>query len=340
VPASAEVESSIERQARRAITVPLLLLVWAFVIAILPFAALVAGVVDAARRSRGSGLRALFVFVVYLSCEVIGVVAALLLWFTRVWRDEARHVEQHYRLQRWWAGTIFDTSARLFDLHVVVEGREEVLPGPVLVLMRHVSVADTLLPVSLLGRPLGLRLRHVMKRELLRDPCLDIVGQRLPNAFVRRGSGQASREIDALRTLGRDLGDRDGVLIFPEGTRFSEQARKRALERLRAGRTPELATRAEQLRHVLPPHLGGVLGLLDENLHADVVIAAHVGFEGTRSLAEFWRGALVGRTIRLRLWREGRAAIPEDTEARIAWLYGWWETIDAWVDAELASARS
>jgi 1-acyl-sn-glycerol-3-phosphate acyltransferase len=86
----------------------------------------------------------------------------------------------------------------------------------VIVLMRHASLADSLLPAVLLGTR-GLRLRYVLKRELLWDPCLDVVGQRLPNAFIRRGSGESDAEIDAIRALGRDLGDDEGVLIYPEG---------------------------------------------------------------------------------------------------------------------------
>ena len=36
------------------------------------------------------------------------------------------------------------------------------------------------------SRRYHLRLRYVLKRELLWDPCLDIVGQRVPNIFVDR----------------------------------------------------------------------------------------------------------------------------------------------------------
>ena len=44
------------------------------------------------------------------------------------------------------------------------------------------------------------------ERELLWDPCLDVVGQRLPNVFVRRGDGDGASEIAAVRAPAADLG--------------------------------------------------------------------------------------------------------------------------------------
>jgi len=34
----------------------------------------------------------------------------------------------------------------------------------------------------------------------------------------------------------------------------------------------------------------------------------------------------------MRWWRVPREEIPEGREARIDWLFGWWERIDTWVD--------
>ena len=39
-------------------------------------------------------------------------------------------------------------------------------------------------------------------------------------------------------------------------------------------------------------------------------ILAHVGFEGTASLNDIWRGKLIGRTTQLCFWRVPGAAIP------------------------------
>ena len=56
-------------------------------------------------------------------------------------------------------------------------------------------MGDTVLPVVFFALPTGVRLRYVLKRELLFDPCLDIVGQRLPNYFARRGAGATEQEV-------------------------------------------------------------------------------------------------------------------------------------------------
>jgi len=185
-----------------------------------------------------------------------------------------------------------------------------------------------------------MQLRYVLKRELLWDPCLDLVGRRLPNAFVARGSERSTHaatratlpttpEIDAVKSLARDLNERSAVLIYPEGTRFSESKLARAKERLRElGRT-EHADLAAGFRHVLPPKLGGPLALLSAAPDVDVVVLEHTGFEGAATLASFWNGGLIGKTVRVRLRRFGAATLPRDALA--GWLFARWAEVDAWV---------
>ena len=56
--------------------------------------------------------------------------------------------------------------------------------GPLIVFIRHSSTIDTLIPTELITRRHGLKLRFVMKTELLADPCLDVAGHWVPNYFV------------------------------------------------------------------------------------------------------------------------------------------------------------
>jgi len=204
------------------------------------------------------------------------------------------------------------------------------------VFIRHVSTADTLLPVVLLTGRAGIVLRYVLKRELLWDPCLDIVGNRLPNCFVRRESGQSAAEIAAVVRLLDGLAAHEGVLIYPEGTRFTPAKRERALARLAEGPAtePALLARARALTNLLPPRLGGPLALLESNPGADVLFCAHTGFEGTRSLADLMAGGLVGTTVRVRLWRVPFAEIPRTRSAMASWLYDHWARMDAWIAAQ------
>jgi 1-acyl-sn-glycerol-3-phosphate acyltransferase len=151
---------------------------------------------------------------------------------------------------------------------------------------------------------------------------------------VRRGTGEA-QEVDRVRRLARGLGARDGVVIYPEGTRFTVERRARAIARIRAGDTP-LAARAERLRHLLPPRLGGVGALLDGAPGADVVVIAHHGLDGLRLVSDIWRGGLVGLVLQVRMTRVPRSAVPEGDAARAEWLYDIWQDVDDWLEERFA----
>jgi hypothetical protein len=63
-------------------------------------------------------------------------------------------------------------------------------------------------------------------------------------------------------------------------------------------------------------------------------MVAHRGLEGFATIADVWRGRLVGLTVRARMWRIPRSAIPASTEERVAWLDEQWEAVDAWVGGD------
>lgn len=323
---------------RRVVTVPAVLSLALASVLLAPLWIPALALVDLLRPTRrAAALRAGAMLTVYLQCEAIGLAVAALLWLATPGRSAAareRFRRRNAALQGWWATALFGAAQRIYGMRLDVEGADEPSRGPLLLLARHASVADTLLPAVLVTAPHGIRLRYVLKRELLWDPCLDVVGQRLPNVFVRRGSEDSVREIAAVRELGRDLGPGEGVLIYPEGTRFDPSKRVRVLERLRASGDAQRALRAARLRHVLPPRRGGSLALLEAAPEADVVFCAHTGLEGAGTLADLWRGELVGAVVRVRFWRVPRGEIPADPSARGAWLDAWWERIDAWIGAK------
>jgi len=186
--------------------------------------------------------------------------------------------------------------------------------GPVIVLVRHASIIDNLLPSVLVARAHRIRLRYVLKRELLRDPCLDVAGRRLPNYFVRRDTGEQV-ERDNVRRLAEGLSPRDGVLLYPEGTRFTPERRIRAIERI-AERDPQRARRVEGIEHLMPPKVGGFLAVLDGAPGVDVVVMTHAGFDGLRLISDMWRGALVGRVIRVRFERTEHAGGTAELDLR------------------------
>jgi 1-acyl-sn-glycerol-3-phosphate acyltransferase len=321
---------------RRVITVPGYAAAWLLWLGAAPLWIPLAVIVDAVRRSRSVALRSGALVTVYLTCEMLGIVASGLLW---AWKgilrvDAERWTDIHFRLEAWWGTTLFRAVVRLFGLRIEVESDADLGRGPYLLLFRHASTGDTLLASALVSKPHGLRLRYVLKQELLWDPCLDIVGNRLPNVFVDRLSDDSAAEVRRVQELARDLGSRDGILLYPEGTRFSEAKRRRVLERFQQNGDAKMLEYAGSLAFVLPPRPGGTLGLLEAGPEADIVVCAHTGFEGAASLAQIWNGALLNRVIRVQFRRIPRDEIPTERNARIAWILQEWTRVDAWVESQ------
>ena len=125
------------------------------------------------------------------------------------------------------AAVVLGSARRLFALRFEIEGAEAPHPGPILVLARHASIVDNLLPAWFVVRPHAITLRYVLKKELLSDPVLDVGGSRLPNYFVDRSSTSPRAELRGITELATDLPPNEGVLIFPEGTRIPPGKRGR-----------------------------------------------------------------------------------------------------------------
>jgi 1-acyl-sn-glycerol-3-phosphate acyltransferase len=319
---------------RRAVTVPTMLIAAVISVATGPLWGLGLLLIDLVRGGPWRSLRCGAALAWLFLCESAGILASGWFWFARAF-GRRREVEAwqraHFRLQCWWGGAILAGVTRVFGLRLVVEGHEQAQASPQLLFLRHASLADSLLPAVLVSGPFGVRLRYVLKRELLWDPCLDIVGNRMPNHFVDRQPDDREDELEQVRQLARDLAPGHGVVIFPEGTRFTEAKRERILQRLRERGPHEQWEQAASLRHVLPPRPGGPLALIDAAPHADVVFCAHTGFEGTSGLKDLWDGALVGATVRVRFTRVPAAEVPTEPEARRSWLLEQWAQLDAWI---------
>ncbi|MGK0359712.1 MAG: 1-acyl-sn-glycerol-3-phosphate acyltransferase [Bradymonadia bacterium] len=276
-------------------------------------------------------LRCVAYFACYLWIECAGILGSAALWFVQLIERAPRdkRLARLYRLQAWWGHNMVSALGRIFGLTFEHTGQEALhARGPVLVFVRHASTADTMLPLALFG-PHRLHLRFVLKKELLFDPCLDLVGNQLPNYFIDRAIG-GTQEIAGVAALADNLGPNDGVLLYPEGTRFTPRKRARIIERLREKGEDEAARRAEGLRHVLPPRMGGALALL-KACEADVIIMMHSGFDGITSLRHLVDGTLVGRTIRTHFVRFPRASIPDGDHERAVWLHRRWMELDAWL---------
>lgn len=314
---------------RRVVSIPAVIAACLLLVAGAPLWFFAALVVDAgrsmvARRWSASTLRVLAFGAVYLAAQVVGLAALA-----------TASTERTYRIQAAWSAALFAAVRRIFQLTFVVHGIKEAnAPGPVIVLVRHASIIDTLLPSVLLAprtkRGVARRLRFVLKHELLADPCLDVAGTRLPNHFVTRRAHDTAADLAGLMALARDLDDDEGVVIFPEGTRATGAKRARALARLEQ-EDPARHGRYVRLEHVLPPKLKGVDALLEGAPTADVVVLAHRGLDGFATVADLWRGTLVRRAVHIALWRVPRAEVPPAGSTRTAFLDAQWARVDALV---------
>jgi 1-acyl-sn-glycerol-3-phosphate acyltransferase len=318
------------RWRRRLLSISAFGLLTALALALLPIVLPLALIRDLVVRSRLAWVRCFLLLSWYVLCESWGMLAALGLWLAYPLLGRERFGRAVVVLQRCWAGALTRGILVLFSMRIEVEGAQCVERGPLILLVRHASVADTLLPMWIVAGPNRYAPRYVLKQELRWDPCLDIVGHWMPNAFVRRGDGNS--EVERIAQLGERLGPEGLVVLFPEGTRFSPRGLERRLAELRE-RDDVLLEVGQSLRRCLPPRSGGALGLLERARGVDVAILAHVGLDSLRTMADIFDGALIDRRIRVGLWRVPAAEIPYDIAGRREWLFSQWVAIDKWIAA-------
>jgi 1-acyl-sn-glycerol-3-phosphate acyltransferase len=156
------------------------------------------------------------------------------------------------------------------------------------------------------------------------------VMNRIPARFVSPSKGGKNFEAQ-IAELASDLDGNDAFVIFPEGGNFTPQRRQRGIDRLRKLGLERMARRAERMTHVLAPRPGGLLAALDAAPDADVVLVAHTGLDHMLTVGDVWRELPMDKVIVMRWWQVPSDEIPVDRDARIEWLFGWWERIDDWI---------
>jgi 1-acyl-sn-glycerol-3-phosphate acyltransferase len=320
---------------RRLVSIPLLLCLTLLTTALLPALILLALLLQLLPACRGA-LRTLAFAFCYLWCETAGVLACFTAWLhavvTRRRREDPRYLASNYQLQRWWVQSLYSAGLWLYGVRLQISGEDALHGGAPILMPRHASLADTLLPLVCYGLPYNIHLAYVMKRELLWDPCLDIVGHRVPNFFIDRAAEDGSAEANGMAKLLRELPADTGLLIYPEGTRFSNARRERAMRRLQPVVTEQQWQRMQSWRDLLPPRLGGPMTLLRENPGRDLLFCAHLGFEGASHLRNLFSGKWTNALIKVHFWRIPFARIPKGDEALQAFLWTQWDQMQQHVD--------
>lgn len=322
---------------RRLVLAPLVIVVTLFMLVTLPFWL----VVTAAASLRlpppqRRGARFVWFGVVWLTLESAVLIACLWLWVA----GGARRQERHYGLIRWFLEKVYAAAVRIFRLTMDIEEpelteeeRSARLTRPIIVLSRHAGPGDSFLLIYHLLAGYQRRPRIVMKAALQYDPSLDVVINRLPNAFVPRKSGQTC-VIDEIRRLSATMEDQDALVIFPEGGNFTPRRRRLAIRRLEEKGLAEEAERARGMDHLLPPRPNGALAAIEACPSADVIFVAHTGLDDLITMGDVWRKLPVSAHITAKWWRVPAGQVPTGREERIRWLYDHWEQIDSWISAQ------
>ena len=233
-------------------------------------------------------------------------------------------MEQNRAIQFWWAQGLLDMGQKLYKLRIEVSGKDALKGNTALLLSRHSSMGDTALPLLFFGKARNEGLRYVLKQELQLLPCLDIGGHRLPNVFVDRTGADSAKAVKDVSDLIATAGPDESVLIYPEGTRFTQEKH----DQLRA-KHPQLEAQLDRWPNLLPLRLGGVTGMLAANPGKDLVFLAHAGFEGSADIRDLLGGGWLNQRVRLHFWRVSYSELPKDNVQDF--LFAEWDKMQATV---------
>lgn len=333
------------RPLRRLVLAPLMVLATAGLLAATPFVVLVLAFAVRFLPGRWRALRLFWFLLVYLVRESVGIFALATLWLLSGagWklRSERFH-RAHVLLIGWYLRGLVGSAARVLGLKLVSESVPDDLAlaraggastrRPVLVFSRHAGAGDSFILVHLLVNTYQRRPRIVLKDLLQIDPCVDIILNRLPSRFISPNPAPGAGVIESITALAEGLEPDGALILFLEGGNFTRRRQERAIEKLvEAGRT-EAAERARGLVHLLPPRPGGAFAAIDACPEADVLFVAHTGLEQLSGPSDLWRGLPMDREVRLTYWTVPNAEIPVDHDARMDWLFDWWDRIDDWIE--------
>jgi 1-acyl-sn-glycerol-3-phosphate acyltransferase len=316
--------------ARRALILPVVVVVEVALVAVSPLLVTCAAVVSVLRRS-SRPLRSVALVIAFAAIELSAL--AQIGRGVQDWDGlVARMLDQGYRAIR--TVLAVPVAIEVGSPSPAEVGRSD----GVIVLARHCGPGDTVFVAWLLAVHYGLSLRIVLKHSLRLEPTIDIAGDHLPFCFVGGRSASALvgvAEIAATMTAG------DALLLFPEGQNFSWPRWRAAIEHLRAQGDRVGAARARRRTHTLPPRLGGALAALSAAPTADILLIAHSGFSADGRDRPWWRVPM-RRDFTVRPVLIPAARVPRDEAGAREFLDRAWSQVDTWVEghADLLALRT
>lgn len=324
---------------RRPVTVTLWLIVSALTVLASPLV-LAVGALASRLTGRPQPLIAARITLAYFSYELGGLLRCGALWLAAGagWLiSRPRFQRLHWELLRWFVAGLARSGRDALEIAVRPDPTPDAARAlesdrPLIVFSRHAGPGDTILIIDELMSRYDRRPSVVFKEAIALDPCVDLLGHRLPHAMLDTSDREECET--RIEQVTRALAPRGVLLLFPEGGNFTPERRRSALERLRRKGRRRFAERAEAMPHVLPPQPTGSLAALSAHGRADVVFAAHTGLGVAAYLPQWWRDMPIGRTLHTRMWLVPAEEIPRDRDDQVEWLYDWWKRIDEWIAAQ------
>jgi 1-acyl-sn-glycerol-3-phosphate acyltransferase len=324
---------------RRFVVAPAVILLTVFLWVTLPLWVIGSAALSPVIPGRWRALRLLWVVILYLTCESLLLAVLLGLWLASGfgWRIRSPYFAGiHYDLVQFTLVVFVREARRVLALSIRTDGPapDRHPDRPILVCCRHAGPGDSFTLMYALLHWYGREPRVVLKDTLAWDPAIDVILRRIPASFITPDPGEGEDLESQIAALATGLDANDAFVIFPEGGNFTPARRERAIARLHRLGLAKMAARAERMTNVLAPRPGGFLAALDAAPDADVVLVAHTGLDHLLTVGDLWRELPMDKQIIMRWWEVPRAEIPADRDARIDWLYDWWERIDAWIEEQ------
>ena len=253
---------------------------------------------------------------------------AVFMYVHRAWLPQENRWDAMREAMGIWSGSLHKWAGYIGGLHFDWAEPSTMPKGHPLVIARHASNIDAIIPASLFAGILDRPAHHVLKSQLRWAPSMDLFAPPLGNYFVRRGRDTQAelRQVERLAEIVRPEGS---LVIFPEGTFSTPETRAKVRASLARKGEIEAVALSDELKALLPPKPAGVLTLLNARPDCIPMVLAHTGLDNVASFKGLWQSLPLTEPVVVRWWPT--APPPTDRDDQVRWLQDEWRRADRWI---------
>lgn len=321
------------RWLRRLVITPVVFVGSAIVTVLSPVLMFILLLIDIVDRQRWRFSRVGGLGIAMCVTEFFGLVAVFVLWIASGFGlgiKTVRFQRAHNKVFGWWLEMVTRALRFYLDFEFVLPTTERI-SGPILTFARHAGPGDAFLLARTVIQDYHRQLRMLGANKLLWDPFMNHMMLRLPHRFCDPNPKDPAADLLAVGDMCATMDDDSVMIIFPEGGNWTPGRWESAIERLESRGRADLAARATQMTHVLPPRSAGAVSALQARDDLTVVFVVHVGLEDLYSLKEIWQKVPLRRKVQATYWSVPKGEIPAEPAEMSAWLFDQWETVDQWI---------